>query len=407
MQGMVGFEVFKRFVTRIDYGRHVITLMDPKSFDPADAGTPVKFVFNGELPQVAGTFEGIPAKFDIDTGARDEITLTSPFVQANDLRAKHPVGVEAVDGWGVGGPARGYVTRGKGLTLGAVEVPDVVAGMSLQTQRRVLLGGLFRQRRRRHPQALRRDLRLRPPGHVPEAAAAAGGRRRRLRPRRHVDQRRAGRLPGDGRDRDRRRARRRPAGGDVITAVDGRARDRHRQSTTCARACATRRRARWSRWRCGAARTRARCAWRCATRSERRRPAAPRHAGSGGATVATDPTRTMPMKHRTLALLLFLLGTPSAFGAEGPQALAERFIALLRYDDLFDQYHAQCLSTRSAASPGGIGRAKSRLLRRAETRGRQMAVRRHRGTGRTTSRSALIRASRSSCRSCRPPTPGR
>ena len=134
MQGMVGFEVFKRFVTRIDYGRHVITLIEPKSFDPADAGTPVKFDFNGELPQVAGTFEGIPAKFDIDTGARDEITLTSPFVQANGLRAKHPVGVEAVDGWGVGGPARAYVTRGTELTLGALKVPGVVTAMSTQSK---------------------------------------------------------------------------------------------------------------------------------------------------------------------------------------------------------------------------------------------------------------------------------
>ena len=134
MQGMVGFEVFKRFVTRIDYGRHVITLIEPKAFDPADAGTPVKFDFNGELPQVAGTFEGIAAKFDIDTGARDEITLTSPFVQANGLRAKHPVGVETVDGWGVGGPARAYVTRGTELTLGAVKVQGIVTAMSTQTR---------------------------------------------------------------------------------------------------------------------------------------------------------------------------------------------------------------------------------------------------------------------------------
>ncbi len=134
MQGMVGFEVFKRFVTRIDYGSHVITLIEPKSFDPADAGTPVKFNFYGELPQVEGTFEGIPAKFDIDTGARDELTLTAPFVQANDLRAKHPKGVETVDGWGVGGPARGYVARSGEVTLGPVKVPAVVTSMSLQAK---------------------------------------------------------------------------------------------------------------------------------------------------------------------------------------------------------------------------------------------------------------------------------
>ena len=30
MPGMVGFETFRRFVTRIDYGNHTITLIDPE-----------------------------------------------------------------------------------------------------------------------------------------------------------------------------------------------------------------------------------------------------------------------------------------------------------------------------------------------------------------------------------------
>jgi hypothetical protein len=131
-KGMIGFEVFKRFVTRIDYTTGKITLIDPKSFNPVGAGTPVKFVFNGDLPQVDGTFEGIPAKFDIDTGARDELTLTGPFVEANRLRAKHPKGVEAVDGWGVGGSARGYITRASEVTLGSEKVEGVVTSMSVQ-----------------------------------------------------------------------------------------------------------------------------------------------------------------------------------------------------------------------------------------------------------------------------------
>ncbi|HJU26278.1 MAG TPA: aspartyl protease family protein, partial [Rhodanobacteraceae bacterium] len=130
--GMVGFEAFKRFVTRIDYGAHTITLVDPGHFDPKDAGTPVKFVFNGNMPEVDGSFEGIPAKFDVDTGARDELTLTAPFVEKNGLRAKHPKGVDAVEGWGVGGPSRGYVTRGKELEIGPVKIADVVTSLSTQ-----------------------------------------------------------------------------------------------------------------------------------------------------------------------------------------------------------------------------------------------------------------------------------
>ena len=134
MPGMVGFETFRRFVTRVDYGAHTLTLIDPKHFDAKDAGTPVKFTFNGHVPEVMGTFEGLPAKYDIDTGARSELTLTKPFAEKNGLRASHSKGVDAVDGWGVGGPSTGYVTRGKSMTLGSVAVDNIVVTMANQTK---------------------------------------------------------------------------------------------------------------------------------------------------------------------------------------------------------------------------------------------------------------------------------
>jgi len=132
MEGMIGFEGFRRFVTQIDYSAGKMTLMLPSAFDPKHAGTPIPFEMNGQIPQVKGSFEGIPGLFDIDTGARDEITLTGPFAKKEGLREKHPKGVEAVDGWGVGGPARGYVTRGGELMLGDVKIPTTVASFSLQ-----------------------------------------------------------------------------------------------------------------------------------------------------------------------------------------------------------------------------------------------------------------------------------
>ena len=131
-QAMLGFELARRFVTVIDYGAKTITFIDPARFDPKDAGTPVPFVFYSHLPQVDGVFEGTPGRFDIDTGSRVELTLTKPFVEAHGLTAKHPKGVLAVDGWGVGGPSRSYVTRGAYLTLGPVRVDGLVAGFGTQ-----------------------------------------------------------------------------------------------------------------------------------------------------------------------------------------------------------------------------------------------------------------------------------
>jgi hypothetical protein len=132
MAGLVGYEVFSRFVTRIDYGAGVITLMDTRHFDPKDAGTPVKFVFHEHIPEVTGTFEGLPAKYSIDTGARFELMLTKSFAAQADLRAKHPNGIDSVYGWGVGGAVRGYVTRASEMRLGDVQVSDVVTDLSLQ-----------------------------------------------------------------------------------------------------------------------------------------------------------------------------------------------------------------------------------------------------------------------------------
>ena len=118
--GLIGYEVFRRFVARVDYGKSELTLIDPKSFDPATAGIPVPFVFTEHVPTVQADIDGMSGEFQIDTGARSELTLTDPFSQAHGLRGKYPHGVDAVTGWGVGGASRGYVTVMRALKVGGV-----------------------------------------------------------------------------------------------------------------------------------------------------------------------------------------------------------------------------------------------------------------------------------------------
>jgi hypothetical protein len=129
MEGMIGYETFRRFVTRIDYGGKTVSLIDPKYFDPKDAGTPIKIAFNGNAVIVDGAYDGIPGKFQIDTGARSALTLNAPFVAGNGLLAKAGKGVDAVDGWGVGGPSRTHTVRGGILKIGdGIEVDHPVTG---------------------------------------------------------------------------------------------------------------------------------------------------------------------------------------------------------------------------------------------------------------------------------------
>lgn len=132
--GMVGYELFKRFIVRIDYRARRLTLTHPADWRPQNAGTAVPFVFNGTVPEVEGDIDGVPAAFDFDTGSRASVGLNSPFVQRHALRARFVPNVEAVTGWGLGGPTRASVARVRRLRLGPVVINDVVVDMSRHTQ---------------------------------------------------------------------------------------------------------------------------------------------------------------------------------------------------------------------------------------------------------------------------------
>jgi predicted aspartyl protease len=130
VDGMVGFELFRRFAIRTDYAARTMTITDPGRFDPAGAGEATPFKFYDHLPQVEGRIDDLPTVFDIDSGSRSEVDVTSPFVDRHGLRSRYAKGVTAITGWGVGGPSRAYVVRLPSLTLGRFKVDGVVASLS-------------------------------------------------------------------------------------------------------------------------------------------------------------------------------------------------------------------------------------------------------------------------------------
>lgn len=130
--GLVGYEIFKRFVVTIDYEHERLTLTLPAAFTPGDEGVAVPFHFNGSIPQVEGSIDGIAGKFDIDTGSRASLSILGPFAEKNGLEAKLKPRFEGVTGWGVGGAARGRLARAKELRLGDASIAAPVTELSLQ-----------------------------------------------------------------------------------------------------------------------------------------------------------------------------------------------------------------------------------------------------------------------------------
>ncbi len=130
--GLIGYEVFKRFVVRVDYERSQLTLQLPRTFTYDGGGVVVPFKFDDQIPQVEGSIDGIPGKFNIDTGSRGSLDIHKPFAEQNDLKTKLGARYEAVTGWGVGGAARSLVARAHELRLGEVVISSPVTELSLQ-----------------------------------------------------------------------------------------------------------------------------------------------------------------------------------------------------------------------------------------------------------------------------------
>ena len=130
VDGMVGFELFRRFAVRIDYQQRTLTFTDPARFEPRDAGEMIPFKFYDHLPDVEGFIDAHPARFDIDTGSRGELDLTAPFVKRSAIKEAYPSRIKALTGYGVGGAVYSEVVRLSSVRLGSVCIDRPVGELS-------------------------------------------------------------------------------------------------------------------------------------------------------------------------------------------------------------------------------------------------------------------------------------
>lgn len=112
LDGLVGRELFERFVVDIDYASQTLTFAEPKTWRaPAALGKPHLLGSYEGIPTLPAVVDGLKGAFIIDTGDRSSLTLFGPFVDRHNLRTKSRKKVQAVTGWGVGGPIPADVTR--------------------------------------------------------------------------------------------------------------------------------------------------------------------------------------------------------------------------------------------------------------------------------------------------------
>jgi len=129
---IIGYEALRRFVVRVDYDAHLLTLTRPDKFVYKGSGVVLPLHLHGHIPAVDGAVDGVPGLFTLDTGSGGGLNLFTPFVAAHDLRRKYAAGFETATGVGVGGVMQGQVVHAARLTLGAAEARGVETVLSSQ-----------------------------------------------------------------------------------------------------------------------------------------------------------------------------------------------------------------------------------------------------------------------------------
>lgn len=130
--GIIGYELFRRLVVRVDYDRSTLQLAVPGRFKYSGSGVPVAIRFRGHIPFVSGELDGLPAQFTIDTGNTHALDLARPFWERNRLDKKYKARFSTVTSRGIGGLSHGMPVRVGSLRLGAVELPGLIAVLSEQ-----------------------------------------------------------------------------------------------------------------------------------------------------------------------------------------------------------------------------------------------------------------------------------
>jgi hypothetical protein len=121
LAGILGLELFERFVVQIDYRHNTVTLAPPGGLDSC-RGTSVPIRFDDDMPLVDGSVDRAPGVIAIDTGNSGSTVIQGFWANNNSMAAALKQGVETVS-FGEGGASRNWISRGHTVSLGAASIP--------------------------------------------------------------------------------------------------------------------------------------------------------------------------------------------------------------------------------------------------------------------------------------------
>jgi hypothetical protein len=132
LDGILGDALFDRFVVTLDFDQQVITLRNPRDYEPPPGSVVIPFeIYNHIVPACEGLVDGRKARLLIDLGDRSSFTLFKPFWKKYGYQHHRSV-IRAMTGIGIGGPIYGLVTRVQTVTIGGADVKQPLTRLVLQ-----------------------------------------------------------------------------------------------------------------------------------------------------------------------------------------------------------------------------------------------------------------------------------
>lgn len=129
--GILGLPLFARFTTTLDYAAGELGLQAPRAFQPPAGVTALPLRQDGGKLLVRATVAGVNGWYALDTGAGNAVTMFTPTVEREHLRAAFPQRLRMVTGISAGGMTRGDLVRVPEVHLGPYRLERVVVELSL------------------------------------------------------------------------------------------------------------------------------------------------------------------------------------------------------------------------------------------------------------------------------------
>ncbi len=128
VHGILGYELFSRFVVKIDYESKKLTLMLPKVFKPKKNYDIIAVSIEDTKPFIHAKLQvndttTIDATFLVDSGASHGLFLET---QSNPLIRVPNKNIRAILGRGIGGVITGKIGRMRSITIGKYQVTNLI-----------------------------------------------------------------------------------------------------------------------------------------------------------------------------------------------------------------------------------------------------------------------------------------